>query len=94
MWWATVWSPSAWPSRPSSPACPWWAQRVTVDQREGLQSQVQDIAAVFVALGEAASMDVHLPQVVSTVLRHSVSIRFYDTVEAYELDVEVGHVEV
>ena len=38
-------------------------QRVTLDQREGLQSQVQDIAAVFVALGEAASMDVHLPRV-------------------------------
>ena len=69
-------------------------QRVTVDQREGLQSQVQDIAAVFVALGEAASMDVRLPQVEQGVLRHQVAIRFYDTVEAYELDVEVGHVEV
>ena len=68
--------------------------RVTVDQLEGLQSQVQDIAAVFVALDEAASMEVHLPQVMSGVLRHSVEIRFYDTVEAYELDVEVGHVEV
>ena len=69
-------------------------QRVTVDQREGLQTQVQDIAAVFVALGEAASMDVHLPRVESARLKHAVTILFYDTVEAYELDVEVGHVEV
>lgn len=69
-------------------------QRVTLDQREGLQTQVQEIAAVFVALGEAASMDVRLPRVESAVLRHQVEIRFYDTVEAYELDVEVGHVEV
>ena len=69
-------------------------QRVTLDQREGLQVQVQDIAAVFVALGEAASMDVHLPRVESARLKHAVTILFYDTVEAYELDVEVGHVEV
>ena len=69
-------------------------QRVTLDQREGLQTQVQDIAAVFVDLGEAASMDVHLPRVESARLKHAVTIRFYDTVEAYELDVEVGHVEV
>ena len=68
--------------------------RVTVDQLEGLQTQVQNIAAVFVSLGEAASMDVHQPQVQEGILRQSVSIRFYDTVEAYELDVEVGHVEV
>ena len=68
--------------------------RVTVDQLEGLQTQVQDIAAVFVSLGEAASMEVHLPRVVSSILRHSVEILFYDTVEAYELDVQVGHVEV
>ena len=69
-------------------------QRVTLDQREGLQVQVQNIAAVFVALGEAASMDVHLPRVESARLKHAVTILFYDTVEAYELDVEVGHVEV
>ena len=94
MWWVTVWWPKRMAEQTIVAGLPLVGQRVTVDQREGLQSQVQDIAAVFVALGEAASMDVHLPQVVSTVLRHSVSIRFYDTVEAYELDVEVGHVEV
>ena len=68
--------------------------RVTQDQLEGLQRQVQDIAAEFVSLDEAASMDVHLPRVVNARIKHAVTILFYDTTEAYELDVEVGHVEV
>lgn len=68
-------------------------QRVTLDQLEGLQTQVQDIAAEFVALQEAASVAVHLPRVVGGVLRHSMDIRFFDTVDSYALDVEIGHVE-
>ena len=68
--------------------------RAALDQLEGLQTQVQNIAAEFVALGEAAAMEVFLPRVVSGRLKHSVRIFFYDTTEGYDLDVEVGHVEV
>ena len=67
--------------------------RVTLDQREGLQTQVQEIADDFVSLREAAFIVVHLPRVVAGRLRHAMSIGFFDTVDTYELDVEVGHVE-
>ena len=79
---------------PSWPACPWWASGSPWTSGRACSRRCRTSPPYSSPLGEAASMDVHLPQVVSTVLRHSVSIRFYDTVEAYELDVEVGHVEV
>ena len=69
-------------------------QRVTIDQLEDLQTQVQNIAAIYVDEEEAASIDVHLPRIEAGMLKHGSTIRFFDTVDAYELDVEIGHVEV
>lgn len=69
-------------------------QRVTLNQLEGLQNTVQNLAREYVDQGEAESIVVRQPRIVAGVIKHASSIRFFDTADAYELDVEVGHAEV